>query len=87
MVTWLWSEWWPSFVDDLSDSDHVDVAAWADESDRLSLDRGRGWQFLCNGFAVLWLQLLYDNFKFVPLLGMIEAVGSDLLEALGQDVL
>ena len=63
------------------------MTAWTDDTHKLSPDWALLRSFFGSDFAVLWLQLLFDNFKFAPLLGMIEAVGTDLLEALGQDVL
>jgi len=68
-------------------ANHVNLAAWTDESHGLSLDRALLRSFFGSDFAVLWLQLLFDKFKFLSLLGVIESVGADLLEAPGQDVL
>ena len=68
-------------------ANHVNMAAWTDESHGLSLDRALLRSFLGSDFAVLWLQLLFDKFKFVSLLGVIEPEGANLLEAPGQDVL
>ena len=62
------------------------MAAWADDSNGLSLDRALHVFGLCD-FAVLWLQLLFDKLKFLTLLGMIEPVGSYLLKTFGQNML
>ena len=63
------------------------MAAWTEDPRRLSLDRVLLRYFFAGSFAVLWLQLLFDKFKFLSLLGVVEAVGADLSKALGQDVL
>ena len=72
---------------DLAKANHVDMAAWTEDPRRLSLDRVLLRYFFAGNFAVLWLQLLFDKFKFLSLLGVVEAVGADLSKALGQDVL
>ncbi len=63
------------------------MTAWTDEPDGLSLDSDWHWHFFSDGYAVLWLQLLFDKFKFATLLGVVESVGTDLLKTPGQDVL
>ncbi len=70
-----------------TDTDHLNVAAWADDTSRGLLCFLRFVVFTVCGYRILGLQLLFDKFKFASLLGVVEAVGADLLKPFGQGML